>query len=249
VATVVAFGSADSHDEHYFTEPEGVIRGDVVDPKLTLDNKEITRRHIRAFLLQNYHQDRLPDVDPEQPHHLFSVLGSVSGFRNGTAVLNMHDFREWLAADEKRLEVRVAAWMPSELSREDRASLLAEMKDDCIDAIDKAIQPGANEKEDEEPDEAQDDDEEAEDTPEEGDERPGNKPETGELLQRLIYRGILPRYAFPTDTCRQGPARSRPSPSGPEDSVCGWRRPSVAMRRPRNSVTSWTRARSARRTG
>jgi ATP-dependent helicase YprA (DUF1998 family) len=198
VATVVAFGSADSHDEHYFTEPEAMIRGDVVDPKLTLDNKEITRRHIRAFLLQNYHQDRLPDVDPAQPHHLFSVLGSVSGFRTGTAVLNMHDFKEWLAANEKRLQVRVAAWMPSELSPEDRASLLSEMKDDCIDAIDNSIQPSAKEKEDEEPDKT-DDEEEAEETPEEGDERPSSKPETGELLQRLLYKGILPRYAFPTD--------------------------------------------------
>ena len=139
VATVVAFGSADSHDEHYFTEPEGMIRGDVIDPKLTLDNKEITRRHIRAFLLQNYHQDRLPDVDPEQPHHLFSVLGSVSGFRMGTAVLNMHDFKEWLAANETRLQERVASWMPSELSPEDHASLLSEMKDDCISAIETAI--------------------------------------------------------------------------------------------------------------
>ena len=67
VATVIAFGSADSHDEHYFAEPDGMIRGDVVDPKLTLDNREITRRHIRAFLLQNYHQDRLPDVDDPHP--------------------------------------------------------------------------------------------------------------------------------------------------------------------------------------
>lgn len=198
VATVIAFGSADSHDEHYFTEPEGMIRGDVIDPKLTLDNKEITRRHIRAFLLQNYHQDRLPDVDPEQPHHLFSVLGSVSGFRTGTAVLNMHDFKEWLAAHEKRLQARVAAWMPSELSSEDRAALLSEMKDDCINTIETAIQPGAKEKKDDEPDET-DGDEEAEETPEEGDERPGSKTETGELLQRLLYRGILPRYAFPTD--------------------------------------------------
>ena len=82
VATVVAFGSVDSHDEHYFAEPDGMIRGDVIDPKLTLDNREITRRHIRAFLLQNYHQDRLPDVDATQPHDLFSVLGSVSGFRS-----------------------------------------------------------------------------------------------------------------------------------------------------------------------
>lgn len=67
VATVVAFGSADTHDEHYFTEPDGMIRGAVVDPRLTLDNREIVRRYIRAFLLQNYHQDRLPKIDPSQP--------------------------------------------------------------------------------------------------------------------------------------------------------------------------------------
>jgi hypothetical protein len=30
---VVAFGSADSHDEHYFAEPDGMIRGDVIDPR------------------------------------------------------------------------------------------------------------------------------------------------------------------------------------------------------------------------
>src|SRR6185312_12611321 len=38
VATVVAFGSADSHDEHYFTKPAEMISGPVVDPRLTLDN-------------------------------------------------------------------------------------------------------------------------------------------------------------------------------------------------------------------
>src|ERR1035441_7874836 len=96
VATVVAFGSADSHDEHYFSEPDGMIRGDVVDPRLTLDNREITRRHIRAFLLQNYHQDRLPDVDATQPHDLFSVLGTVAAFRKKTSLLNIHDFKAWL---------------------------------------------------------------------------------------------------------------------------------------------------------
>ena len=80
VATVVAFGSADSHDEHYFTNPDGMIRGDVVDPKLTLDNPDIVRRHIRAFLLQCYHQDRIPAVDADQPHDLFSVLGTVAEF-------------------------------------------------------------------------------------------------------------------------------------------------------------------------
>ena len=116
VATVVAFGSADSHDEHYFAEPDGMIRGDVIDPKLTLDNREITRRHIRAFLLQRYHQDRLPDIDPAQPHDLFSVLGTVSGFRSGTAVLNIHDFEQWLTDNEALLRKRIASWIPGELS-------------------------------------------------------------------------------------------------------------------------------------
>jgi ATP-dependent helicase YprA (DUF1998 family) len=197
VATVVAFGSADSHDEHYFAHPAGMIRGDVVDPKLTLENKEITRRHIRAFLLQNYHQDKLPDVDPLRPN-LFSVLGTVADFRNATAILNLQDFKKWLAENEKHLQDRVAAWMPSQLSAEDRSALLSEMEDDCIDAVEKAIQPGA--KEDDKATKASDEDEDSsEESQEEGDERPGKKPDTGELLQRLLYRGILPRYAFPTD--------------------------------------------------
>ena len=192
VATVVAFGSADSHDEHYFAEPDGMIRGSVIDPKLTLDNREITRRHIRAFLLQRYHQDRLSYFDPAQPHDLFSVLGSVSGFRDATAILNIHDFRAWLTSNEVLLRERVASWIPSELSPEDRSILLAELKDDCISAIEAAIRIGPKEKtlaksaQDEEP---------SEDSPEEDEEKPTEAPNSGQLLDRLLYRGVLPRYA------------------------------------------------------
>ena len=68
VATVTAFGSADSHDEHYFTHPDQMIRGEVDDPTITLDNSEIARRHVTAYLLQLYHQARLPHIEPdEQP--------------------------------------------------------------------------------------------------------------------------------------------------------------------------------------
>jgi ATP-dependent helicase YprA (DUF1998 family)/Zn finger protein HypA/HybF involved in hydrogenase expression len=195
IATVVAFGSADSHDEHYFSEPDGMIRGDVTDPKLTLDNREITRRHIRAFLLQNYHQDRLPDIDPAQPHDLFSVLGTVFGFRSGKAVLNLSDFKDWLSENEQSLQKRVASWIPDELSFEDRTALLAEMKDDSIHAIESAIHTDklkASEAETEEGDLS-------EEAPEEGEEKPAQLPDSGKLLDRLLYRGILPRYAFPTD--------------------------------------------------
>ena len=196
VASVIAFGSADSHDEHYFAEPDGMIRGDVLDPKLTLDNREITRRHIRAFLLQNYHQDRLPDVDATQPHDLFSVLGSVSGFRSEKAILNIHDLADWLSDNEKVLQERVASWIPSELSAEDRSALLAELKDDCITTITAAIEflP----KEDVKPKD-EEEDEFHEEVPEEDEENGAQTPNSGQLLDRLLYRGVLPRYAFPTD--------------------------------------------------
>lgn len=196
VATVVAFGSADSHDEHYFIEPDGMIRGDVVDPKLTLDNREIVQRHIRAFLLQNYHQDRLPAVDPNQRHDLFSVLGTVSEFRNGASILSRDDFASWLAANEEQLRHRISSWIPGELSPGDRENLLTHFVEDCLKAVDDAIRPGPGEQDvPTEPD----DDTESEDTPEAGEERPQQASRPGKLLDRLLYCGKLPRYAFPTD--------------------------------------------------
>ena len=191
IATVLAFGSADTHDEHYFSEPDGMICGDVVDPRLTLDNPDIVRRHIRAFLLQCYHQARLPQIDHTQRHDLFSVLGSVSEFRSGKGLLNRDDFAAWLDENEKEMQRRVAAWIPDELSREDRALLLESMKEDCLAAIDEAIRPSSSEA-----GEATEIDEEVPE-PDEGDSKATEN--IGTLLDRLLYCGKLPRYAFPTD--------------------------------------------------
>ena len=198
VATVVAFGSSDSHDEHYFSEPDGMIRGDVVDPRLTLDNADIVRRHIRAFLLQNYHQARIPEIDPDMRHDLFSVLGTVSEFRSGTGVLSRDDFAEWLEENEQALRERVESWIPNELSDGDRSALIGDMKKDCLRAIDGAIgQSEADEGSEEE--EGAEDGAEAEVAPEEGEERAQQSWNSGKLLDRLLYCGVLPRYAFPTD--------------------------------------------------
>ena len=196
VATVVAFGSADSHDEHYFAEPDGMIRGAVVDPKLTLDNPDIVRRHIRAFLLQNYHQDRIPEIDPSQRHDLFSVLGTVSEFRSDASVLNRNDFASWLGQNEDQLRLRISSWLPSQLSADDHSSLLDSFVKDCLEALDEAIKPGRGELVASSDAKSED---ETEDAAEEGEERPRQGSEPGKLLDRLLYRGKLPRYAFPTD--------------------------------------------------
>lgn len=191
IATVLAFGSADTHDEHYFSEPDGMICGDVVDPKLTLDNKEIVCRHIRAFLLQCYHQDRLPEVNPSQRHDLFSVLGTVSEFRSGKGILNRNDFAAWLEDNEVVMQSRVSEWIPNELSSKDRAALLAEMKGDTLAAIDDAIKQSSADFEG--PGDT------SEEAPELGEDSARPTENIGTLLDRLLYCGKLPRYAFPTD--------------------------------------------------
>lgn len=202
VATVVAFGSADSHDEHYFSEPKEMISGKVVDPKLTLDNPDIVTRHIRAYLLQAYHQVRIPAFDPDAAPDLFSVLGSVQDFQTATAQLNRDDFKAWLDENFASLRDRVASWIPDQLSQTDRAALLDNMVNECMAEVDKALRadavggPKVAKAEDDADVEGSGAVELAEEV---GEEAPPNKALTGTLLDRLLYKGVLPRYAFPTD--------------------------------------------------
>lgn len=200
VATVVAFGSADSHDEHYFSHPEDMVRGAVVDPKLTLDNPEIAKRHVRAFLLQAYHQARIPVFNSASPHDLFSVLGTVSGFRSTSALLNRTDFESWLDENIGSLQNRVREWLPSELSQGDIDELVSQMTKDCLSAVDKAIDLDDEPSTPPEPDDEDGDQGSDTELPaEEGEERPTQVTNTKKLLDRLLYCGVLPRYAFPTD--------------------------------------------------
>ncbi len=204
VATVTAFGSADSHDEHYFSHPDQMIRGAVDDPTLTLANREIARRHVTAYLLQRYHQDKLPHIQPEDQPHLFAVLGTVSDFKDANSVLNRMDFAEWLAANEAKLKQEILAWLPTEISKEERQQMADALIAETLQPIDAAIDyiPGATPGSrgraaaaagaDAEPP--------APELPEEeGEERPVQNETSENLLDRLLYKGVLPRYAFPTD--------------------------------------------------
>lgn len=216
VATVIAFGGSDTHDENYFAKPDEMIRGPVVDPILSLDNAEIAKRHIRAFLIQSYHQARLPVFDPNQPHDLFSVLGTVTNFLSPKSLLNRDDFKAWVNENEVELRHRVAAWIPKELAESDSQNLLDQMASDCTKAIDEAIndisptQLEGNNDEDE--------DNEVEVEPEVDEESPIDRSGVSKLklLDWLLYKGVLPRYAFPTDVAtfhvfdRERSSRYRP---------------------------------------
>jgi ATP-dependent helicase YprA (DUF1998 family) len=203
VATVTAFGSADSHDEHYFTHPEQMISGAVDDPRLTLDNAEIARRHVRAYLLQRYHQAKLPDIKPEEQPHLFAVLGTVAEFKNPTKPLNRADLKRWLDENVAGLRQELNQWLPTEIPSAERQQILDSFVDDTLDPIDNAIEYDATAAaEAEVPAEetgAAGDDDTSEVAEEEGEEQSGRDPAKENLLDRLLYKAVLPRYAFPTD--------------------------------------------------
>jgi ATP-dependent helicase YprA (DUF1998 family) len=205
VATVVAFGSSDSHDDHYFVSPDEMIRGPVSDPRLTLENPDIARRHLRAYLLQRYHEARLPDIDPHADPNLFSVLGKVHDFRNGTGILNRQDFKDWLAENRLELEASANGWLPEELSPQDRALLISAMCADVVGEVDAAIDfIGSDDAAEIETPEPEAEDEEHADGDGDADDEDDEDidlvdPAGDKLLDRLLYKGVLPRYAFPTD--------------------------------------------------
>lgn len=218
VATVVAFGSADSHDDHYFTKPQEMIRGQVVDPRLTLENPDIARRHIRAFLLQHYHEAKLPNLNLADPGlaNLFSVLGTVGSFL-GTGPINRAGLQIWLNENEAELREAIDRWLPAELSAAHRDGLLDGFIVDLLSAVDVALvgihdgpMPKSEESAMDPPpvvgpwvsaEETEGGDEEA--PAPEADPEPDNddtvKAADENLLDRLLYWGVLPRYAFPTD--------------------------------------------------
>ena len=174
-----------------------MIRGAVDDPTLTLDNPEIARRHVTAYLLQQYHQAKLPQIRPEEEQHLFAVLGTVLDFKNPRKVLNRVALGQWLRSNEAALKGDVAAWLPTEISAVDRKRLLDRLIKDTLGRIDNATEynPGASVG----TDAAGDVSEEQSTSLEAQEERPGRDPASENLLDRLLYKGVLPRYAFPTD--------------------------------------------------
>lgn len=202
VATVVSFGSADTHDDHYFRHPQDMIRGDVDNPILTLDNDEIARRHVTAYLLQRYNEEKLPHIEPEDQAELFSVLGTVRDFVSTSAQLNRSDFEAWLESNAAALALEIEAWLPDELAEAQRLDLLTGVVGGTLAEIDEALdlEPGGTllspERGDIQPAREKIGDGE---TAETGDELPDTQRTRTNLLDRLLYKGVLPRYAFPTD--------------------------------------------------
>lgn len=204
IATVLAFASSDTHDEHYFSQPADLIRGRIVDPLLTLDNESIAKRHVTAYVLQRYHQARMGMLNLAQQQlntndQLFEVLGNVESFMNRTAILNVYDLQSWIS-EGNIAEVEVDDWLPLEIDPTRRNEILKDFIHKIPQIIKDAINtdfPNESELLDvsEQDSELNDSIDEIEQT----DDFINKKAVSRQLLDFLLFKGLLPRYAFPTD--------------------------------------------------
>jgi superfamily II DNA/RNA helicase len=144
VASVIALAGADSHDNHYFAEPDELVKGEPPDPTITLDNEAIARRHTLAFLLQGYMEDRLTAEASEVNAQLFEVLGSVEAFRDRSSTINRDDFAAWLTTEAPRLRAQASSWLPAELAPESRSALVDGLTTWPLEVLDMAIGAGGS---------------------------------------------------------------------------------------------------------
>lgn len=204
LASVITWCGADSHDQRFFAEPEEIVSGPVRNPVLKLDNEEIVRRHAFAMLLSAYQQAAIPD-DVEAAHDVFMSLGSRSAFQIGGAdVFSYRGLERWLRETASDLEADLYALVPAELHDELSVETLPEQ---LLAALRSAGAGPLERSERERADDSSGDlrfdvsgDSEEEEQDREAQSESTDGPLDEELLLDLLFaRGVLPRYAFPTD--------------------------------------------------
>ncbi|UQA57434.1 DEAD/DEAH box helicase [Polyangium aurulentum] len=190
IATVLAYADQDGHNQHSFDNPQSLIKDDVPDPSLNLENGRIARRHVNAFVMQRFLAYALPGSSDAAGGSLMGSLGSVGQFLSGDAALSLKGFRAWLKTPAVVNDLRVAIdrWLPPQVNGRD--ALLRNFDEDALRAVEKALRvSGAD------PNVSAEDDE----APIESDDAEVAADPNRSLLDRLLYEGVLPKYAFPTD--------------------------------------------------
>lgn len=187
IASVVTYAQGGSHDAWYYDLPSRIVSGEVRAPVVYVENVRVLRRHAFAWLLQRFFHETVPSGSAA--YALFESMGTVRDFLDARQPCSLARMDAWLGANESRLMTELARWVPRFAHGARQAidvdaalhgavpELLRGVRDALpvddaarIDALDD-VQRAAVEL------------------------RLGEN-----LLQTLIERAVLPRYAFPTDT-------------------------------------------------
>lgn len=187
VASVITYAHGSTHDAHFYSHPEKIISGDVLAPIVYIENQQVLRRHINAFLVQRFFHETVT-VAPEI-YELFESLGTVEQFLSDEYPCSLAKLEAWLEKNQNALRDELRHWAPK------YSYGLDEDIQEVGDTIDNAVSCLIKDLRDTLPCEAYSNREELEGVVREGLERQLEE----KLLDTLIGRAIFPRYAFPTD--------------------------------------------------
>jgi len=187
VASVMTYAHGSSHDAHYFASPEKIISGQVLDPIVYIENQQILARHINAYLLQRFFHEAVETTG--ENFRLFEALGTVEQFLSGAFPCSLEKIEEWLDLNHMVLKMEISLWAPH------YSFGFKQEVPEVADTVDAAIQHFR--------------DRLRTTLPVHDFERRGElegvakdsleKILTESLLDFLLSRAVLPRYAFPTD--------------------------------------------------
>ncbi len=228
LSTVITYCGADSHDQQFYADPAGMVSGPVPVPTLNLDNIEIVRRHCFALLMSLFQQSAIPDLGEgrEVSANVFDSLGTLRDFQQGHRdEFSYAGLKSWLLDTRSSLRETLTDIVPTnvldktpDFIDEVSDSLLAALRsvgagplraheiaaqtppsnDDILNEVTSRGGRGGvvsldwGERIDLGPESYVESESGLEESPEQG-----MDPE--KLLDRLFDRGVLPRYAFPTD--------------------------------------------------
>ena len=225
LSTVITFCGADSHDQQFYADPAGMVSGPVPNPSLNLDNLEIVRRHCFAMLMSLFQQHAIPDLGNGNvvSANVFESLGTLRNFRLGSdAEFSYAGLAFWLSKNRTELLESLVEIVP-EIVLSDCPEFVSEIPKRLLESLrnvgagrpsDEEIESQTSPVTDQSLDvqaedagaitldwgDAFDLEVEEEDNPDvRPEEAPDHSLDPEKLLDRLFDRGVLPRYAFPTD--------------------------------------------------
>ena len=111
VASVVAFAQQRSHDQYHFARPARIISDPPRIPRLYVNNPVISRRHVRALVLQYFFHSWTPTASGVTSG-VMNAWGTVTEFiqQNGAPALEA-----WLRSNRVELRRKVTRVVASEL--------------------------------------------------------------------------------------------------------------------------------------
>ena len=179
VSSVVTYCQGGAHDSYYYNNVSEIVSGQPRSLNVKIDNAKIARRHVHAYILQQFFDGKRAGVSSD----ISSSLGSLEDFFVNAGILSLDEFQKWSEDSiSKDLSQKIGAWIGSKLqdvddtlkwsklTAEEFATTLNTLKKDAKEIIDR----------------------EAELTEE-------DKNNTTKLLDFLFDQGLLPTYAFPTN--------------------------------------------------